>query len=167
MAPFDLHRERASGNSGHPGSNENEPSFARASARDQGSIALDLVFQAAEVFRGMEDRARETEARAQSMCKSAAEKLKFAEQRAEAAERDRRETIDEADRRLQDASRALKQAESRITVAEDNATAAEFRAQAVEVLAQKLRQELALVEDAIRRRLLCANPEVMGGQNAA
>jgi uncharacterized protein involved in type VI secretion and phage assembly len=162
MTPFNLHRERASGNSGHPGSNESELSFARASARDQGSIALDLVYQAAEVFRGMEDRARETEARAQSMFKSAAEGLKFAEQRAEAAERDRRETIDEADRRLQDASRALKQAESRITVAEDHAAAAEFRAQAAEVQAQKLLQELALVEDAIRRRLL-----VMGSENVA
>jgi hypothetical protein len=167
MAPFDRHRERASGNSERPIGNESELSFARASAKDQGSIALDLVYQAAEVFRGMEDRARETEARAQSMCKSAAERLKFAEQRAEAAERDRRKIIDEADRKLQDASRALRQAESRITVAEDYATAAEFRAQAVEVQAQKLRQELALIEDAIRRRLLCANPEVMGGQNAA
>jgi hypothetical protein len=63
MAPFNLHRERASGNREHPGCNENELSFARASARNQGSIALDLVYQAAEVFRGMEDRARETEAR--------------------------------------------------------------------------------------------------------
>jgi hypothetical protein len=136
-------------------------------ARDQGSIALNLVYQAAEVFSGIEDRARETEARAQSMCKSAAERLKFAEQRVEAAERDRREAIDEADRKLQEALRALKQAESRITVAEEYATAAEFRAQAAEVQAQKLRQELALVEDAIRRRLLCANPEIIGRQNVA
>ena len=87
--------------------------------------------------------------------------------RAEAAERDRRETIDEADCKLQEASRALKQAESRITVAEEYATAAEFRAQAAEVQTQKLRQELALVEDAIRRRLLCVNPEVRGKQNVA
>jgi len=115
-------------------------------ARDQGSIALNLVYQAAEVFSGIEDRA---------------------EQRVEAAERDRREAIDEADRKLQEALRALKQAESRITVAEEYATAAEFRAQAAEVQAQKLRQELALVEDAIRRRLLCANPEIIGRQNVA
>ena len=167
MAPFNPHRERASGNGGHSGGYENELSFARASARDQGSIALDLVYQAAEVFRGIEDRARETEARAQSMCKSAAENLKFAEQRAERAERDRSRAIDEADRKLQDASRALKQAESRITVAEDHATAAEFRAQAAEVQAQKLLQELALVEDAIRRQLLCPNPEVMARQSVA
>lgn len=167
MAPYNLHRERASRDSGRPGGNDHTLSFARTSARDQGSVALNLVYQAAEVFSAIEDRARETEARAQSMCKSAADKLKFAEQRVEAAERDRRETIDEADRKLQDASRALKQAESRITVAEEYATAAEFRAQAAEVQLQKLRQELALIEDAIRRRLLYANPEVAARQNAA
>jgi hypothetical protein len=167
MTPFNLHRERASGSSGHPDGYENELNFARSSARDQGSIALNLVYQAAEVFNRIEDRARETEARAQSMCKGATERLKFAEQRAEVAERGRRETIDEADRKLQDASRALKQVESRITIAEDHATAAEFRAQAAEVKAQKLLQELALIEDAIRRRLLCENPEVMGRQSVA
>lgn len=166
MTPFNPHGERASGN-GRSGGYENEPGLARASTRDQGSIALDLVYRAAEVFRGIEDGARETEARAQSMCKSAAEKLKFAEQRAERAERDRNKAIDEADRKLQDASRALKQAESRIAVAEDHATAAEFRAQAAEVQAQKLLQELALVEDAIRRQLLCPTPAVMTRQNVA
>ncbi len=167
MAAYNLHRERASGNSGHPGGNENALSFASSSARDQGSVALNLVYQAAEVFSDIEDQARETEARAKSMCESAADKLKFAERRVEAAERDRRETIDQADRKLQDASRALKQVESRITIAEEYATAAEFRAQAAEVQLQKLRQELALIEDAIRRRLLCATPEVVARQNAA
>ena len=165
MGSFNLLRKQAPGNSRSSG--ENVLSFARPSALDQGSTALNLVYQAAEIFSGMEDHARETETRARSLCKSAAERLKLAEKRVEAAERDRRQTIDEADRKLQDASRALKQAESRITVAEEYATAAEFRAQAAEVETQKLRQELALVEDAIRRRLLCANPELMGRQNVA
>jgi hypothetical protein len=35
--------------------------------------------------------------------------------------------------------------------------AAEFRAQAAEVEARDAKQALALVEEAIRRRLLCAN----------
>jgi len=165
MASFCPPRERPSLNSRHPDGHDNELSFSRAS--DQGSVALDLVYQAAEVFRAMEDRARETEVRAQSMCKKAAERMRSAEQRAEMAERERRETIDEADRKLQDASRALKQIEARITVAEDYATAAEYRAQAAEVQAKKLLQELALVEDAIRRRLLSANPNATDEQNAA
>ena len=141
-------------------------SFARPSVPDSGTTALNLVYQAAEVFRSMEDHARETEARAQSLCKSAVEKLKFADQRIEAAERARRELTSEADCKLQDAARALKQAQSRIVAAEDQLTAMEFRAQAAEAEAREAKQSLALVEEAIRRRLLCASPEADSRLNA-
>jgi chromosome segregation ATPase len=141
------------------GRDENVLSFARSSVPDSGATALNLVYQAAEVFRSMEDHARETEARAQSLCKSAMERIRFAEMRTEAAERAQRETIVEAECKLQDASRALNQAQSRIEAAQDRLTAVEFRAQAAEAEAREARQALALVEEAIRRRLLCANPE--------
>jgi chromosome segregation ATPase len=141
------------------GGGENVPSFPRPSVPDSGTTALNLVYQAAEVFRSIEDQARETEARAQSLCKSAVERLKLADQRIEAAERARRETISEADCKLQDASRALKQAQSRILATEDQLTAMEFRAQAAEAEAREAKQALALVEEAIRGRLLCASPE--------
>jgi hypothetical protein len=141
------------------GRDENVLSFARSSVPDSGATALDLVYQAADVFRGMQDHARETEARAQSLCKSAMERIRFAEMRTEAAERAQRETIVEAECKLQDASRALDQAQSRIQAAQDRLTAVEFRAQAAEAEAREARQALALVEEAIRRRLLCANPE--------
>jgi chromosome segregation ATPase len=148
------------------GRNENVLGFARSSASDCGKTALNLVYQAAEVFSSMEDHARETEARAQSLCQSAVERLKLAEKRIEAAERERREIINEADCKLQDASRALKQAQSRIVTAEDHLTAVEFRAQAAEAEAHEAKQALALVEEAIRRRLLCASPEAAGRLNA-
>jgi chromosome segregation ATPase len=138
---------------------ENVLNLARSSVPDGGARALNLVYRAAEVFRGMEDHARETEARAQSLCKSAAERLKHAEKRIEAAERARRELITEAECKLQDASRALTQAQSRTEAAEDKLTAMEFRAQAAEAEAREAKEALALVEEAIRRRLLCANPE--------
>jgi chromosome segregation ATPase len=141
------------------GRDENVLSLARPSVPDSGATALNLVYRAAEVFRGMEDRAQETETRAQSLCRSAAERLKHAEQRIEAGERARRELITEAECKLQDASRALKQAQSRLEAAEDRLTAVEFRAQAAEAEAHEAKQALALVEEAIRRRLLCANPE--------
>jgi hypothetical protein len=145
---------------------ENVLSFARSSAPDCGATALNLVYQAAEVFSRMEDRARETEAQAQLLCEGAAERLKAAEKRIETAERARRELITEADCKLQDASRALKQAQSRIVAAEDRLTALEFRAQAAEAEAHKAKQALALVEEAIRRRLLCAGPEAISSLNA-
>jgi hypothetical protein len=90
----------------------------------------------------MEDHARETE-----------EKLRLAEMRAEA----QHELVMEAERKLQDASRALAQAQSRVEAQEDRLVAAEFRAQVAEVEARDAKQALALVEEAIRRRLLCTN----------
>ena len=39
--------------------------------------------------------------------------------------------------------------------------AAEIRAQVAEAEAREAKQALALVEDAIRRRLLCASPEAL------
>jgi hypothetical protein len=136
---------------------DNVVNFARLSRPDSGATALDLVYQAAEVFSGMEAHAREVEARAQSLCASASERLRYAETRIEAAERSRREIMTEADCKLQDASKALRQAELQITAAEDKATAAEVRAQLAEARAQEASEALALVEEAIRRRLLCAS----------
>jgi hypothetical protein len=145
---------------------ENVLSFGRSSAKDCGTTALNLVYQAAEIFSSIEDHARETEARAQSLCKSAVERLKVAEKRIETAEHARLEIINEADCKLQDASRALKQAQSRIVAAEDQLTTVEFRAQAAEAEAREAKQALALVEDAIRRRLLSASPEAASRFNA-
>jgi hypothetical protein len=141
------------------GRNENVVSFARPPAPDCGVTALNLVYQAAEIFSSMEDQARETEARAHSLCKSASERLKLAEKRTEAAERERWETVMEVDCKLQEASRALKQAQLRLAANEDRLTALEFRAQAAEMEAREAKRALALVAEAIRKRLLCANPE--------
>jgi hypothetical protein len=57
----------------------------------------------------------------------------------------------------------LKQAQLRLAASEDRLTALEFRAQAAELEAREARQTLALVEEAIRRRLLCASPEAAAG----
>lgn len=136
--------------------NENVLSFSRPTTpgRD-GAKALDLVYQAADLFRSMEDRARDTEARAQSLCQSAAEKLRHAETRAETAEREQRELIISTDHRLREASRALEQAQLRLEAQQNQLTAVEFRAQAAEAEARQAKQALALVEEAIQRRLLC------------
>ena len=146
--------------------NENVVSLGRPSAPDCGVTALNLVYQAAEIFSGMEDHARETEARAQSLCKSAAERLKLAEKRIETAERERRDLISKADGMLQEASRALMQAQSRFIAVEDQLTAMEFRVQAAEAETREAKETLALVEEAIRWRLLCTSSEPSGRSNA-
>jgi hypothetical protein len=140
-------------------SNENVLSFVRPPAPSAGTGALELVYQAAEIFSSIENGAREIEARAQAMCKSAAERLRWAEPRTESAENSLRGVIADADRKLSDASRALSDVERRVSAAEDKAVAAEVRAQVAEAEAREAKQALALVEDAIRRRLLCASPK--------
>src|SRR5258708_14435972 len=144
---------------GSVGGDENVLSFARPAVPDSGAPALNLIYQAAEVFRSIEDHARETEARAQSLCTSAAERIRFAEMRTEAAERAQREIITEAECKLQDASRALNQAQSRIEAAEDRLTAVEFRAPAAEAGAPAPRQPLPPPDQAIPHPLLLANPQ--------
>jgi hypothetical protein len=136
------------------GDNENVLSFAQTPAKNYGTTALNLVHQAAEIFSGMENQAREVEKRAQSLCKSFADKLQLAEKQRDASERARREVVNELNGKLEHVSRALQQAQSRIVAAEEHAIAAEFRAQAAEVRLYKANQELAAVEQAIRKRLL-------------
>jgi hypothetical protein len=145
---------------------DNVLNFPQTSERDSGATALELVYQAAEVFTGMEDRARDTEARARSLCQSAVERLHLAEQRIEAAERSRRDIIHDAGEKLQDASRALKQAQLRIEAAERQAAASECRAQTAEAQAQEARRVLTQVEEAIRSRLLGEGIEFYDTLNA-
>ena len=149
------------------GGDESVLSFPPPPAPDKGAIALDLVYQAADVFRGMEKHARETEARAQSLCTSALERLRLAEMRAEAAERAQRELIVTVETKLQGACRALEQAQSCIEAQKDKLTAVELRADVAEAVARQAKEALALVEEAIRERLLCANPDADGRLTAA
>src|SRR5258708_36534563 len=86
--------------------NEKVLSFVRPPVPTAGASALDLVYQAAEIFSSIEHNAREIDARAQAMCKSAAERLRLAEQRTESAENSLRGVIADADRKLSDVSRA-------------------------------------------------------------
>src|SRR3977135_933623 len=104
--------------------------------RNAGQSAIDLVHQAAEVVGNLQDNARQTEIRAQTLCRNAIEKLRIAERRTEAAEM------------------ALNIAESRVASAAARLSAAELRAKKTETWAGELDQALTLIEDAIRSKLL-------------
>ena len=110
--------------------------------------------QAAELFEGIENQARETEARAQSLCKSAAQRLRLAEQQRDAAERARHDVVNEFNGKLEDVTQALHRAEQRIVAAEDHALAASSARRPPKPSFQKANQELAAIEDMIRKRLL-------------
>jgi hypothetical protein len=78
----------------------------------------------------------------------------MAEQQRDTAARAHQDAVDELNGRLEDMTQALQRAEQRAVAAEDHALAAEFRAQAVEAQLYKANQELAAIEDMIRKRLL-------------
>ena len=139
-------------------SEDNLLSFTQSLPSDHGRTVLNLVLQAAELFSGMEEQVRATDARAQSVCKSAVERAQIAERRLEVAETARREIINHAERKLQDASKALTNAEAHIAAAEDKVTALEFRAKSAEAQLHEAKQELLKVEEAIRERLLSEKP---------
>ncbi|WP_245286475.1 hypothetical protein [Bradyrhizobium sp. ARR65] len=107
----------------------------------------------------MEEHARGAEARAQSLCTSALERLRVAEMRAEAAERAQREFVISTEDKLKEACRALEQAQTCIEAQKNKLTAAELRAEIAEAEARQANEALALVEEAIRKRLLCARPD--------
>lgn len=115
--------------------------------RDQSATALQLVDQAAEIFTGIEDHARQLEARAQSLIKSAVERMKFLEGQVEAV------------------ARELKIAQSRLATSEAQLSDAERRAETAEVRERELEYALSRIEDAIRKRLL--GMEIGGKRNAA
>src|ERR1700737_5540984 len=89
-------------------SSGNVTSFPEAASPFDGSgEALDLVYRAADMFRELEDRARETEARAHAMCRAASDKVRQAEMRAEAAERAHQELASAGAQKLWDAPRRV------------------------------------------------------------
>ena len=116
---------------------------------NDGQSAIDLVYQAAEVVGNLHHHARETEIRAQTLCRTAHEKLLLAERRTESAEN------------------ALNLAESRSASAEAKLSAAELRAKNAETKARELEQALTLIEDAIRTRLLGERQGAYGSRRAA
>jgi hypothetical protein len=136
-------------------------------APDEAITALNLVYQAADIFRGLQDRARETEARAQSLCREASEKVRRSEMKAEAAEQAYRALMAAVDQKLKDASRALEQAQANVMAQTDKRTAAEVRTQQAEAETREAKRALVLVEETIRKRLLAAdNLQVRDGLTA-
>jgi hypothetical protein len=146
--------------------NQNLVRFPTSPPKDLGANALNLVYQAAEIFSGIEERARETETHARAMCRSAVEKLQLAERRTHAAENTLSEVVSNTDRKLCDASKAMDQAQATIQAATDRATAFELRAHLAEAQLHDAKQALLLVEKSIRERLLSPNCANYGSRDA-
>ncbi len=131
----------------------------RAPTSDEGAQVLDLVSVAAEMLKGLERRADDTETRAQALVNRALEKLQVALNHIDTLENARVAAARESDRRLREAGEALRHAKSRIADAEVQLSDAEARVQAAEARALKAEDTLVRIEGAIRTQLLGAKQE--------
>ena len=131
-------------------------SFPSSTAIDS-NAAVDLVYQAADLFRDLENRANENAKYAQTLAEKAVEKLQQAGERIQDLEAERETTrghIDEANAMVREAAEALKLERSRVKAAEEQLRQLEVRVRNAEARAEKSGNALAQVEHAIRTRLL-------------
>jgi hypothetical protein len=146
---------------------ENVLSFGRQpnSETGPGAAALNLVYQAADLIRDVDNYAAERQSRAETLAQQAIEKLKIAHDcvRSEQSGRlaaeakikafsDRLEN--EINVRLQDVEKVMQQTTSRMAVTEAQLSIAEQRAKAAEMRANEAEDALKRIEDAIRTRIL-------------
>src|SRR5271169_602152 len=105
-------------------------SAPRMAYTSDGGAALDLVYQAAEAVRDIEDRAYETEQHARTVAERAVEKLWIAEERIrylEAQQRAAQARISETDIEIQMVREALKLERFRVAAAENRQLAVRAR----------------------------------------
>ena len=130
----------------------------RASASsDSTTAALDLVSEAAETIRTIQERATQSEARAALLAEHAIEKLRLAEARiqsAETARREAEENLQRAAERLEDTEEELERTGFRIRAAEAELARAEDRIKATEARALTAERAFKQLEQAIRAQLI-------------
>jgi chromosome segregation ATPase len=140
------------------------------SVENDGTAALELVYQAVELVRGMENRASDRETSAQRLVQRAIKKLKFAERRVHSAEAEQRAAlagVEEANVRVQAAEQALEQAETRFAAVEALLSTTELRANTAESRANQAEWAIIRIEDAIRIHLLGQRPDAFSDLAAA
>jgi hypothetical protein len=126
----------------------------RFSVTNEGSVALDLVNQAAEVIRDLEDRAAEREARAEAIGELARQVVERAEQRIRVAEEQVVATAARAEALGELAHQSIERAKHRISEIETMLRAAEDRAKIAEAQAKEAKAALIAVQNAIRNKVL-------------
>jgi hypothetical protein len=139
------------------------PGLQRITTTENGGKALDLIYHAAEVLRGIEDRASETEKHAKSIAQRAIERLELAQRRLTELDMEKRAIEDsaaEAHLKIQQMQEALHLERLRVKAAEDLAEQTELRAEVAETHARETENALAGIEHAIRTQLLQERPRL-------
>ena len=118
--------------------------------KSPGAAAIELVNQAAERIRNVDDYAAERQVRAEALATQAIEKLKIAHVRVQSA--DRLKT--EYSVKIQHVEKLLERASSRISAVEAQLVAAKERAKTAEMRANEAENALKHIEEALRTRIL-------------
>jgi hypothetical protein len=145
-------------------------SHSACSESEDGAAVLYLVYLAAEALTAAEDRATDSETRAETVASRTMEQLKLAEQRFYALDAERQEIeskLSEANSRVQEYEIVLRNSEARNTVAEAKLIAAERRALEAETRANAARAALLRIEEAIRTHLLAGDQRYSSKLKAA
>jgi hypothetical protein len=129
---------------------------------DNGTAALEAVYQAAELVRTLEARATEAETRARASVLQAIEDMKVAKARVLSVEEQRESAmaaLEEANSRAQEIEEALRLEELQLADYEIRLSKAELHANSAEAFASETEKTLTCVEAAIRVHLLEQRPE--------
>lgn len=135
------------------------PSAATRSCGD----ALDLVYQAAEVIKGVENQATEAERRARDIAEKALQKLQVAENRIQELETEldtAKACINEARVKIKEADEAAKIERGRLEAADRKLCQIEMRARTAEAQAKENANAVLRIEEAIRTQILANRPSL-------
>ncbi len=140
------------------------------SESEDGAAVLYLVYRAAEVLAAAENRAVDSETRAETLACRTIEQLRLAEQRLYAVDAEQQEIeskLNDANNKVQEYEVALKNSETRNAVTEAKLAAAERRALEAETRANAARVALQRIEEAIRTHLLAGDQRCSSRLKAA
>jgi DNA repair ATPase RecN len=133
------------------------PSTAPSVVPRASEAALDLVHQAVEVIKGIENHANEAQIRARSIAERAIQKLRLTEERVEQLETELQAAqacINDALAKVRDSDETLKVERMRLEAAEKKLCQIEMRARTAETQAKENASAVFRIEEAIRNQIL-------------
>lgn len=164
-------RSHLSGSSPGEGADDGPlPGRPFAPAVKRGRAALDLVDQAADLVRSIEDHAYDSESRARGLAEDAVKRLQASEkeiQRLEKKQAAAEACIEDIRTKLQQTADALERERERVRAAENLLPQLEMRARAAEARAAECENALSRIENAIRTKLLRDGSSTHKRANAA
>jgi DNA repair exonuclease SbcCD ATPase subunit len=146
------------------------PTRAPGAVNPPGRMALDLIDQAAELVRCIEDQAHDIENRARTLAEDAVKRLQSAEKQIQSLKEKQAAAeayIHEVRIKLEQAGEALAREQARVRAIENRVPQLEMRARMAEARADEYEEALSRIETAIRGKILKDESSARKRANAA